>query len=279
MFSLALVTSTLSYVRLESDSLLRRLPKCGPSGWMSITCCPSHAESPGRLTEFLHRPTRRLESARGQVPIVWRRTPPPEAGCAVRTGRLYLYPNLHRSGEIVIRQRYQCTVPPLRLIRWQGRATATRAGKEDAAPLQTSCEAEMGSSTSTGAASDGRWCWGWRLGASVVVSDRESRRSARVTRPGRGGRSTVPLPQSCCAPWPVPPRPHVASPEHRCHRAASPERRLLLAPRARAGAVPRRLARAHRGGRDWRGPHGGERNKMQRGHGVKRRKRKEEEKK
>jgi hypothetical protein len=41
----------------------------------------------------------------------------------------------------------------------------------------------------------------------------------------------------------------------------------------------RRLARAHRGGRDWGGPHGGERNKMQRGHGVKRRKRKEEEKK
>jgi hypothetical protein len=36
-----------------------------------------------------------------------------------------------------------------------------------------------------------------------------------------------------------------------------------------------RHARAHGGGRYWGGPHGGERRKMQRGQGVKRRKRKE----
>jgi hypothetical protein len=45
--------------------------------------------------------------------------------------------------------------------------------------------------------------------------------------------------------------------------AAALERRLLV---PRAGAVPHCLARAHEGGRDWEGPHGGERRKTQRGH-------------
>jgi hypothetical protein len=43
---------------------------------------------------------------------------------------------------------------------------------------------------------------------------------------------------------------------------AAPARHLARAPPPpRAGAVPCRLARAHGGGRDWGGPHGGERRK------------------
>jgi hypothetical protein len=142
------------------------------------------------------------------------------------------------------------------------RATATISckGKEDTAPLQTSGEVERGSSTSTYAAPDGR-CWGRWLGASVVVSDGEGRRSARVTCPGRRGRSTMPPPRLRCAPWPVPPRPHVASPEHRCCRARVPPR---LSTRRR-----KRLGRTSwwRKKEDVEGPW------------VKRRKRKEEERK
>jgi hypothetical protein len=153
----------------------------------------------------------------------------------------------------VICHRYRCTVPPLR---WQGRATATilRTGKEDAAPLQTSGEAERGSSMSTGAALDGRWCWGRRLGASVVLSDGESRRSARVAHPGHGGRSTVPQPHPRRVPWPVPPRPHVTSPEHRCRRtrvlprpsAASSSRRCRVVPPCPSTRRRKRLGRASR---------------------------------
>jgi hypothetical protein len=177
-------------------------------------------------------------------------------------------------------------------------ATISCAGKEDAAPLQTSGDAERGSSTSIGVTSDGRWCWDRRLGASVVVFDGEGHQFARVTCPGHGGASTVPPPHPRRAPWPVPPRPHAcrrarmsprpstgaATPA--CHLArapvpprphiTSPERRLLLAPRA--SAVLCRLTRAHGGGRDWGGPHG-EEGRRSEATGVKRRKRKEGERK
>jgi hypothetical protein len=100
------------------------------------------------------------------------------------------------------------------------------------------------------------WPWGKEHRAAASPASRAlavgegalCRRLTRVACPGRCHRARTS------------PRPSTGAAAPACCLAQAP-------PPPRAGVVSCRHARAHGGGRDWGGPHGGERRKMQRGQG------------